>query len=398
LRLLFLEGPLDRVRLGQMTGLSSGTVTNFAASLLEDGLIIEVGREQSEGGRPRVLLAVNPEYGAVIGVDIGETGIRVEAFDLDLRVIGVSDVALHPQHVDASVTIAETARAIEHLQGRLQADGHRLLGVGIGVSGMVEHGAGGARVHAPMIGWHDVPLEQQLLERVGGPIFVENGAKALGQAEMWLGAGRGARHAIVTLWGTGVGAAIFTDGTLYRGATSSAGEWGHTSIVAGGHKCRCGSSGCLEAYIGAASLLDEWRRIDPLASPYLDPDDETWAARLVESAGEGGPSAETLEVAANYFGIAAANLANLFNPELIVISGWLGLALGPTILDRIRTVVNEQALDYTASCVRIELGQFRDDAVVLGASSLVVDEMLGNGGVVPPSVLRGRPTLLARRR
>jgi predicted NBD/HSP70 family sugar kinase len=398
LRLLFLEGPLDRVRLGQMTGLSSGTVTNFVASLLDDGLIIEVGREQSEGGRPRVLLGVNPTYGAVIGVDIGETGIRVEAFDLDLRVIGVSDVALHPQHVDASVTIAETARAIEHLQGRLQADGHRLLGVGIGVSGMVEHGSGGARVHAPMIGWHDVPLEQQLRERVGGPIFVENGAKALGQAEMWLGAGRGARHAIVTLWGTGVGAAIFTDGTLYRGATSSAGEWGHTCIVAGGHKCRCGSSGCLEAYIGAASLLDEWRRVDPLASPYLDADDETWAARLVEAAAEGGPSAETLDVASNYFGIAAANLANLFNPELIVISGWLGLALGPTILERIRAVVNEQALDYTASCVRIELGQFRDDAVVLGASSLVVDEMLVNGGVVPTSVPRGRPTLLARPR
>ena len=79
LRLLFLEGPLDRVRLGQMTGLSSGTVTNFVVSLLEDGLIIEVGREQSEGGRPRILLGVNPEYGAVIGVDIGETGIRVEA-------------------------------------------------------------------------------------------------------------------------------------------------------------------------------------------------------------------------------------------------------------------------------------------------------------------------------
>ena len=161
LRLLFLEGPLDRVRLGQMTGLSSGTVTNFVASLLEDGLIIEVGREQSEGGRPRVLLGVNPEYGAVVGVDIGETGIRVEAFDLDLRVIGVSDVALHPQHVDASVTVAETARAIERLREQLQAEGRRLLGVGIGVPGMVEHGSNGARVHAPLIGWQDVPLERQ---------------------------------------------------------------------------------------------------------------------------------------------------------------------------------------------------------------------------------------------
>lgn len=398
LRLLFLEGPLDRVRLGQMTGLSSGTVTNFVASLVDDGLVIEVGREQSEGGRPRALLGVNPDYGAVIGVDIGETGIRVEAFDLDLRVIGVADVALHPQDVDAAVTIAETARAIEHLQELLQEQGRRFLGVGIGVPGMVEQGSSGARVHAPMIGWHDVPLERELHERIGGSIFVENGAKALGQAEMWLGAGRGARHAIVTLWGTGVGAAIFTDGVLYRGATSSAGEWGHTCIVASGHRCRCGSSGCLEAYIGAESLLDEWRRIDPLATPNLDADDETWAARLVAAAAEGGPAAETLDVAANYFGIAAANLANLFNPEVIVISGWLGLALGPTTLDRIREVVNEQALDYTASSVRIELGRFRDDAVVLGASSLVVDEMLGNGGVVPKSVVRTRPALISRPR
>ncbi len=103
-------------------------------------------------------------------------------------------------------------------------------------------------------------------------------------------------------------------------------------------------------------------------------------------------------MAANYFGIAAANLANLFNPEVIVISGWLGLALGPTILERIRAVVNEQALGYTASSVRIELGRFGDDAVVLGASSLVIDEMLGNGGVVPKSVVRSRPGLLARPR
>jgi predicted NBD/HSP70 family sugar kinase len=381
-----------------MTGLSSGTVTNFVASLLEDGLIVEVGREQSEGGRPRILLGVNPEYGAVVGVDIGETGIRVEAFDLDLRVIGVADVTLYPQHVDASVTIAEIARAIEQLQELLTSKGQRLLGVGIGVPGMVEHGAGGARVHAPLIGWQDVPLERQLHERVGGSIFVENGAKALGQAEMWLGAGRGARHAIVTLWGTGVGAAIFTDGTLYRGATSSAGEWGHTCVVAGGHKCRCGSSGCLEAYIGAESLLDEWRRHDPTATPNFDVDDETWAARLVEAASNGGAASETLDIAASYFGIGAANLANLFNPEIIVISGWLGLALGPTILERIRAVVSEQALDYTASSVRIELGRFRDDAVVLGASSLVVDEMLRNGGVVPRSVVRSRPGLLARPR
>jgi predicted NBD/HSP70 family sugar kinase len=79
--------------------------------------------------------------------------------------------------------------------------------------------------------------------------------------------------------------------------------------------------------------------------------------------------------------VAAANLANLFNPELIVIGGWLGLKLGPTLLGRIREVVREQALDYTANYVNIELGQLGKDAVALGASALVVDELLSNGGV-----------------
>ena len=231
LRPLFLEGPLNRVALAELTGLSSGSVTNVTAALLEEGLIAEVGLEESDGGRPRVLLQVNPDFGAVIGVEVGETRIRVEAFDMRMRVTGAADVALHPKHHEAVVVIDEIVVAIEKLQAQFAAEGRRLLGVGIAVPGIVAEREGGGRVHAPNIGWRDVPLEEMVSEQARVPVFADNGAKALGQAEMWLGAGRGANHAIVALWGTGVGAAIFTNGTLYRGASSSAGEWGHTSIV-----------------------------------------------------------------------------------------------------------------------------------------------------------------------
>jgi predicted NBD/HSP70 family sugar kinase len=313
----------------------------------------------------------------------------VEGFDLRLRVAGVAEVGLHPQRHDADVTIEETVKAVEKIQAQFSAEGRRLLGVGIAVPGLVEHRVDDARVHAPNIGWRDVPLERVVRERVGAPVFVENGAKALGQVEMWFGAGRGTHHTVITLWGTGVGAAIFTNGTLYRGAASSAGEWGHNCIVAGGRRCRCGSTGCLEAYIGAEPLLAAWQGADPLAAPSSDPDEEGWADRLVESAESGGAAARILEEAANCFGVAAANLANLFNPELIVIGGWLGLKLGPTLLGRIREVVRDQALDYTANCVNIELGRLGEDAVALGACALVVDELLSNGGV-PMVVGRGR--------
>src|SRR5581483_9778557 len=88
LRPLFLGGPENRVSLAQLTGLSSGSITNVTADLLDEGLIVEAGLEESDGGRPRVLLEVNPDFGAVIGVDVGETGIKVEGFDLQMRVIG----------------------------------------------------------------------------------------------------------------------------------------------------------------------------------------------------------------------------------------------------------------------------------------------------------------------
>jgi len=383
LRRLFLEGPLNRVALAQLTGLSSGSVTNVTSALLDEGLISEVGLEESDGGRPRVLLQVNPDFGGVIGVEVGETRIRVEGFDLRMGVAGLAEVDLHPQHHDAEVVIEQILLAIEKLQAEFAAEGRRLIGVGVAVPGIVAHLGGDARVHAPNIGWRDVPLERMIRERTGVPVFADNGAKALGQAEMWLGAGRGASHAVVALWGTGIGAAIFTNGTIYRGAASSAGEWGHTCIVAGGKTCRCGAAGCVEAYIGAGALLEEWYRTDPAATPPTDPDSEEWAGSFLDAALTNKSAEAALDQAAAYFGAAAANLVNLFNPEKIIVGGWIGLKFGPRLLDKIRKHVDDQALEYTASRVTIEIGQLGAEAVALGACTLVMDELLANGGTPP---------------
>ena len=324
LRPLLLGGPMNRVTLGELTGLSSASITNVVTDLLSEGLIVETGTEESDGGRPRVLLEPSPRF-VSIGVDVGETSICIEAFDLQMGVVGKVPLDMRPREMTPQEVIAAVTSGVCGLMSSAELADRQVLGVGVGVPGVVEQGPEG--VHAPGLGWQNVTLGPALKREVKVPVLVDNGAKTLGQAEMWFGAGRGASHAVVALLGLGVGAAIFTNGVLYRGAASSAGEWGHACIVARGRKCRCGARGCLEAYVGAEPLLAQWQERNPRVRLPAHYDQEEWVARLVAAAGSDLAAAELLRDTAMYLGIAAANLVNLFDPERIIIGGWLGLPL-----------------------------------------------------------------------
>jgi predicted NBD/HSP70 family sugar kinase len=227
-----------------------------------------------------------------------------------------------------------------------------------------------------------VPLESLVRAGTEVPLFIDNGAKALGQAEMWFGAGRGARHAVFALLGSGVGAAIVTDGAAYRGASSSAGEWGHTTIVYGGRLCRCGARGCLEAYVGAEAILDRYREAGgPSLAAGERPlvGEESLLAALIAAADRSAIAARVLDETAGYLGAGIANLVNLFNPERIVLAGWAGLALGPRLLPRIREVTAAQALAHPFGQTSIELSRLGPDAVVVGAATLPVAALLARG-------------------
>lgn len=384
LRPLVLNGPINRVVLGELTGLSSGSVTNVVADLLAEGLIVEAGTEESDGGRPRVVLQPNERF-VSIGVDVGETAICIEAFDLLMRVVGKAVVDIHPRDEDPERVIAAVVSGVRELIASSEVAGRTILGVGVGVPGVVEQGPEG--VHAPGLGWQNVALRPALEQEVKVPVLVDNGAKTLGQAEMWFGAGRGATNAIVVLLGTGVGSAIFTNGSLYRGAASSAGEWGHMCIAVGGRLCRCGARGCLEAYVGAEPLLTEWRERNPAVRLPHRYDQEEWIGKLVEAVGSDPVAAELLHETAVYLGVGVANLVNLFNPERIIIGGWLGLRAGPLVLEEVRSVLAAQALAYPAMSTVVELGVLGNDAVALGASTLVVSQLIDSGGELTKSLI-----------
>jgi predicted NBD/HSP70 family sugar kinase len=384
---LFFHGPLSRLELAELTGLSPATASNVTAELIAERLIVEAGQVESDGGRPRVLLRVDPEYGYVIGVVVDETGILVELFDLAMtRRAAVVEPLTSLDAASVADLIAEGIREVITRTGLTPDD---VVGIGVAVPGIVEQGIS-ALVHAPTIGWYAVPLTQLLRERgVTLPIFVENGAKTFGQAEMWFGAGRGARHAVIVLIGTGVGGALVTDGASYRGVSSSAGEWGHTTIMYGGRVCRCGAQGCLEAYIGAEGILDRWKKArGGRQLPEGDPISQLQA--LLSSADRSKVSSDLLDETADLIGAGIANLINLFNPERVVLGGWAGLELGGRLLPRIREAAGRSALAHLYEQASIELSTLGQGAVALGAATQPVAALLAGTTARAEAKMGGR--------
>lgn len=392
LQRLYFDGPLSRLALGPATGLSSGSVSNVVADLAAEGLVEEAGSVDSAGGRPRTLLRIRQESGYMIGVDIGETRVRIELFDLALTELARTEKPLatggprREDRYDVAVVIAHVRDGIAQVLQQAGIDAGQLLGVGVGVPGIVARTPqDGATVHGQTIGWDAVPLERLLRESVAlppsVPFFIDNGAKTLGQAEMWFGAGRGASSAVVVLFGSGVGACVVSDDLRSGRAV----EWGHLTVRVRGRRCRCGALGCLEAYAGAEALLERWREAG--GCPPAGADEESALTAMLAAAYPPDPEAEAdatalavLEETAEYLGAGFADLINLFQPERILVGGWAGLQLGARFLGSVKTYATSYALSYPAAHVRIELGTLGPDAVTVGAAILPLADFFARGG------------------
>ncbi|MFE2474393.1 ROK family protein [Streptomyces sp. NPDC059389] len=390
LQRLYFGGPMSRQELGPATGLSSGSVSNVVGELVADGLLEEAGVVDSDGGRPRTLLRVAPGSAHMIGVDVGETRVRVELFDLALTELARTELPLLPRGCyDVGPIVDHVRTGITTVLAQARVGTDRLLGVGVGVPGIVDREApGGAVVHGQTIGWDAVPLEALLRASAAVPpevpYIIDNGARTLGQAEMWFGAGRGAREAVVVLFGSGVGASLITDGSPDGETTEgTALEWGHLTVSVRGRRCRCGALGCLEAYTGAESLLARWAERGGGAAEAAD-EEEALSALLAAAVAADPVALEVLEETAEYLGAGLSDVINLFRPERILIGGWAGLLLGPHILPSVREHAARYSLRHPADRVTIGLGSLGPDAVTVGAATLPLSAFFATGGRPAP--------------
>ncbi|MFF3492592.1 ROK family protein [Streptomyces sp. NPDC002795] len=371
---------VSRQELAAETGLSSATVATLVGELLDLGILVAGGFVESAGGRPRGLVSVDADRGSLVGVDVAETYVHAELFDLNLHVVARADRRLRPGAHDPGHVVTVIADAVRAL---LDSDtGGTVLGAGVCMPGLVDR-QGGISVYAPNWGWHGaVPLRELLAQHLDVPLYLDNPLRASTVAELWFGAARGRDDAVVVNLGTGVGAGLALGGTLHRGVTNSAGEWGHTTLVLDGRPCHCGDRGCVEAYVGAPGIMRSLRELHP-GSPLLHADDQTATIEAIGRAAAEG-SAQALDVVretARYLGAAIADLVNLLNPEVVVLSSWVAAALGGPLVSEVRGVVARHALAGPFAAAEIVLSPVPTDPVSLGAATFALEGFLGRNGV-----------------
>ena len=380
--------PIARARLTEISGLNKSTIGSLLAQLQAWGFVRETGTSSAGLGRPGVMIDINPDAGRLIGVEIGVDFISVVLTDLKADSVWRSTIDTNgcgsARKSDQLQVLEQAERLIQEAIGQTQTAGQRLLGIGVGVPGLVDHATGTLLV-APNLGWRDVPL-REMWRRFGVPVIVENEANAAALGEHMLGVARRVENFIYLSAGVGLGGGIVIDGKLYGGVGGYAGEIGHMTLVPDGPQCNCGNRGCWETLIGPTAIIErvqqaasEGRTPILMALPDLDGAVQAIGMKHIIQAAELGEPAvlHVLDDAGRYLGIGIASLLNAFNPSLVVLGGVLSL-VGPYILPRAQREVEARALTATRTGVRITLSAFKFDACVMGGVSLIVREILNN--------------------
>ncbi len=316
-------GLIARVQLAKDLAVSPASVTTITSELLDAGLIEEVAapRDSDLGrGRPAVALGVRGVAHCVVGMKLSDREHTAVVVDFAGNMLADDAIARDP----GPTSLAEMLDAVEHLLDKVCAKAgvarRDLSALGIGVPGFVDHLEGMVHWSSTLID-REVPLAAAVQGRIGLAVTIDNDANLVALAELWFGAGRAlADFAVVTIE-HGVGMGFVMNHRIYRGAQRLGLELGHTKVQLDGALCRCGQRGCLEAYVADYALAREavtalnWSHKQSQSVPVL-------LESLYQHAKAGNGTARTIfRRAGRYLALGLANVVNLFDPALIILSG-----------------------------------------------------------------------------
>lgn len=368
LEVLFRHGPISRAEISEITGLTPPAVTALANELIGEGLLAEAGLEDGKAtvGRKRIKLQLIADSMVAVGVEIGIKHLSLGLVDLNGRIFNTTTLNIEDSDPDAIIKLA--ASGIERIARDYAA--HRVIGVGVGATGLVDGETGIVR-YSPNIGWHDVPLRRLLEERLKLSVVVDNNVRlmALGENMFFHNQGDVARLALIHA-DYGIGCGFTVNGELYYGRGFAGGELGHTIILPEGPPCICGKKGCLETVASGRAITTRYaEKTNRGKLSYRDGLQQLLAA----GAKNEKAAVEILAEAGMYMGIGLTNLATVLAPDLIVLHGPV---FKSDIYARHMAEQIESLTRGEGEGLSIVSSRKQGDLVILGAGALTIQKLL----------------------
>jgi glucokinase len=299
---------------------------------------------------------------SVVGVDLGGTNLIVGLVNEECKIIA-QKIQLTPKSLKPEDLAGIIGERIKEFTASTAFTLESMIGISVPSFTTVE----GEVVHAPNLGWRNVPIKKIIEEKMQIPVYVEHDVKCGALAEKTCGAGCGCDDFIYITYGTGLAAGIVINGNIRKGVHNSAGNIGHWVINEKGSPCTCGLNGCLETLVGIRGIIKKARsRIQAGKDIGVDID-HLDVKRVFESAEKGNIVAKELVLEiAKTLGLAIAGLVSILDPEKVIIGGGIAKA-GKIFFSPLRQVVKNNISSETARCIEI-IPASLDNPALIGAA------------------------------
>ncbi len=372
---------LSRADIAKISGLSAPTISRIVDDLLTEGLAREIGEGVSQGGRRPTLLKFSDRKNFIVGIDLGTTNIYGVLTDFEAKIIAEVNTPTCVEEGFASV-MRRTSDVIGSLINEPSVKEKRIYGIGMAVAGLINRTRNIVEF-SPDFHWHNVDVVEFLSRDHHYPIIFDNVTRVMAMGERWFGLGKQFKNFICVNVGYGIGAGIIIDGKPLYGPLGMAGEFGHITLNKNSLvQCDCGNFGCLEALASGNAIARsaKTRLAEGERSVLFDrcggEIDKVTAAMVADAAKQGDALAWNIfDGAMEYLGIGIAALVNLFSPEAVVIGGGVAQA-GDILFEKVRKTINARSLNMISSNVSIRPATFGLKTAVMGAVSLVLNEVL----------------------
>ncbi|MET8385411.1 ROK family transcriptional regulator [Streptosporangium canum] len=368
LRFVREHAPCSRADIAASTGLNKATVSSLVADLIDRRLVRETGLTENRVGRPATMLVLDGSPYAAIGVEVNVDCVTAVAVDLSGERLLSWRRSFPGATTTAAQAVATVAAIVRRVVNRMAKEERQVLGLAVGVPGLV--GADGTVRIAPNLGWRDADLCGDLTKALrdpGFPVQVDNDANLAALAEHRFGPRAGTANLVYLTGEIGVGAGIVLDGRLRRGGQGYGGEIGHIQLDPLGAECRCGRLGCLEAVAGIGAVL-EHAALSP-AEVEIELDEVVRLARAADSR-----TLATLATVGHNLGRGVAMIANLLNPEVVILGGYY-VPLAPWLLPAVEAELRGRTIAPDAGGCQVVASTLGYGAAALGGAARVLDSV-----------------------